>query len=147
MRTRLVATLLLLAAPLALPAPASADATCREGEPDCPPGMLVCTYRPQVCVPDPCDDTACRHPATPENHVVCAALPECPFGSWVCGVRPHVCVPDLDAPFCVTVYDFPDLGYRVCVTATDPACRIYEERTTIAGTERRCIYPGEGGSA
>lgn len=51
-----------------------------------------------------------------------------------------------EAPRCVTVYDFPDLGWRVCVDPEDRECTVYEERTTIVGTERDCIYPDREGS-
>jgi hypothetical protein len=39
---------------------------------------------------------------------------------------------------CVTVYDFPDAGEKVCVFTEGP-CLIGEYRTTIFGTEFRCL--------
>ncbi|MEA3136682.1 MAG: hypothetical protein QOC71_963 [Thermoplasmata archaeon] len=52
-----------------------------------------------------------------------------------------------DAEKCYTVYDFPDLGWRVCYNLEDSQCTIYEYRTTIIGTEKSCIYPsGEASS-
>ncbi len=41
---------------------------------------------------------------------------------------------------CVTVYDFPDAGSKVCVFAEGP-CVVGEYRTTIAGTEFYCLVP------
>lgn len=46
-----------------------------------------------------------------------------------------------EGPVCVTVYDFPDLGWRVCVAPNDAGCRVYEYRTTILGTEKNCLVP------
>lgn len=41
---------------------------------------------------------------------------------------------------CVVVYDWPDLGWTVCVDP-DPrsTCHVSEERTTKLGTEWRCL--------
>lgn len=41
---------------------------------------------------------------------------------------------------CVTVYDFPDAGSKVCVFTEGP-CLVGEYRTTIAGTEFHCLVP------
>ncbi len=50
-------------------------------------------------------------------------------------------LPPADAATCVTVYDFPDLGWRVCVAPNDAGCRVYEYRTTFTGTEKNCLLP------
>jgi hypothetical protein len=44
-------------------------------------------------------------------------------------------------PKCQTVYDFPDLGWEVCVDPRDPDCTVYEHRTTLVGREKDCLYP------
>jgi hypothetical protein len=49
---------------------------------------------------------------------------------------------------CVTVYDFPDAGEKLCVYAEGP-CLVGEYRTTFIGTEFHCIVnrPGTGARA
>lgn len=39
---------------------------------------------------------------------------------------------------CVTLYDFPDAGSKVCVFTEGP-CLVGEYRTTIFGTEFHCL--------
>ncbi|HEV3001858.1 MAG TPA: hypothetical protein VGW75_14045 [Solirubrobacteraceae bacterium] len=39
---------------------------------------------------------------------------------------------------CVTLYDFPDAGSKVCVFTEGP-CLVGEYRTTILGTEFHCL--------
>ncbi len=41
---------------------------------------------------------------------------------------------------CVTVYDFPDAGSKVCVFTEGP-CVVGEYRTTFLGTEFYCLVP------
>ena len=46
--------------------------------------------------------------------------------------------PAAAATNCVTVYDFPDAGEKVCVFTEGP-CLVGEYRTTFLGTEFRCL--------
>jgi hypothetical protein len=46
---------------------------------------------------------------------------------------------------CVTVYDFPDAGEKVCVF-TDGSCLVGEYRTTFLGTEFHCVVARPGGA-
>src|SRR5688572_15383999 len=41
--------------------------------------------------------------------------------------------PPRDTAQCVTLYDFPDAGYKVCVDLEDSGCTIYTVRTTFIG--------------
>jgi hypothetical protein len=41
---------------------------------------------------------------------------------------------------CVTLYDFPDAGSKVCVFTEGP-CLVGEYRTTFLGTEFYCLVP------
>jgi hypothetical protein len=47
---------------------------------------------------------------------------------------------------CVTVYDFPDMGWRVCADVWAEDCALYEYRATFLGTERNCIGPAVPGA-
>jgi hypothetical protein len=47
---------------------------------------------------------------------------------------------------CVTLYDFPDAGSKVCVF-TEGSCLVGEYRTTIFGTDFRCIVNRPGARA
>lgn len=40
----------------------------------------------------------------------------------------------------VPVYDMPDNGLATCASPLGP-CRVVERRTTIWGTEDRCLHP------
>jgi hypothetical protein len=44
---------------------------------------------------------------------------------------------------CVTVYDFPDAGEKVCVF-TEGSCLVGEYRTTFLGTDFNCIVTRPG---
>jgi hypothetical protein len=44
---------------------------------------------------------------------------------------------------CVTVYDFPDAGEKVCVFTEGP-CLVGEYRTTFLGTDFHCIVSRPG---
>ena len=46
---------------------------------------------------------------------------------------------------CVTVYDFPDAGEKVCVF-TEGSCLVGEYRTTFLGTEFNCTVARPGGA-
>ena len=46
---------------------------------------------------------------------------------------------------CVTVYDFPDAGEKVCVF-TEGSCLVGEYRTTFLGTDFHCIVSRPGGA-
>ena len=41
---------------------------------------------------------------------------------------------------CVTLYDFPDAGSRVCVVTSGP-CLVGEYRPPFTGTEFYCLVP------
>ena len=47
---------------------------------------------------------------------------------------------------CVTLYDFPDAGEKVCVYTQGP-CLVGEYRTTFIGTEFHCIVNRPGARA
>lgn len=86
-----------------------------------------------------------------QTMVACANLrdPDCPVivhhhNGWI---SYSYCLPPEPAPSgasainCVTVYDFPDAGYKLCPTLDNPHCLLWEERTTFIGTERTCLVP------
>jgi hypothetical protein len=44
---------------------------------------------------------------------------------------------------CVTLYDFPDNGEKLCWDLGASGCKVWEVRTTFIGTQTNCIVGGE----